>query len=204
MRRGLIICTCRCRLFGDDTRIACAIRRRYPTGKERERTGGQRAMREERLRRKRRRRGESRVEGLESSAVEWTASAARRERVTSIGTRRDFDDREPASESEGGSGVTLVVYSTVGWVGCIIVIVSFQLSLSPLILARLSLLKITPTLTLNLKENRQSRQRPGIATQGKSRWSSAKGRETQAAASPSTKHRVNAPRLASLVRLASL
>ena len=51
--------------------------------------------------------------------------------MTSIGTRRDFDDREPASESEGGSGVTLVVYSTVGWVGCIIVIVSFQLSLSP-------------------------------------------------------------------------
>lgn len=104
-------------------------------------------MREERLRRKRRRRGESRVEGLESSAVEWTASAARRERVTSIGTRRDFDDREPASESEGGSGVTLVVYSTVGWVVCIIVIVSFQLSPPPLILAVLSLLEITPTLS---------------------------------------------------------
>ena len=103
-------------------------------------------MREERLRRKRRRRGESRVEGLESSAVEWTASAARRERVTSIGTRRDFDDREPASESVGGSGVTLVVYSTVGWV-CIIVIVSFQLSPPPLILAVLSLLEITPTLS---------------------------------------------------------
>jgi hypothetical protein len=104
-------------------------------------------MREERFTRKRRRRGESRVEGLESSAVEWTASAACGERVTSIGTRRDFDDREPASESEGGSGVTLVVYSTVGWV-CIIVIVSFQLSPSPLFLAVLSLLEITPTLTL--------------------------------------------------------
>lgn len=66
--------------------------------------------------------------------------------MTSIGTRRDFDDREPASESVGGSGVTLVVYSTVGWV-CIIVIVSFQLSLSPLILAVLTLLEITPTLS---------------------------------------------------------
>lgn len=41
----------------------------------------------------------------------------------------------------------MVVYSTVGWVVCIIVIVSFQLSLSPLILAVLTLLEITPTLS---------------------------------------------------------
>jgi hypothetical protein len=48
-------------------------------------------MREERLRRKRRVR---RSEGLAKAAVEWTASAACRELVTSIGTRRDFDDTE--------------------------------------------------------------------------------------------------------------
>jgi hypothetical protein len=44
-------------------------------------------------------RGESRSEGLVKPAVEWRASAACRERVTSIGTRRDFDDAELPSDS---------------------------------------------------------------------------------------------------------
>ena len=91
-RRGLIICTCRCRLF----RRRHEIRVRYSTTLFDGEAAGSQAggMREERLREKRRRRGVRRSEGLAKAAVEWTASAACRELVTSIGTRRDFDDTE--------------------------------------------------------------------------------------------------------------
>jgi len=84
-------------------------------------------MGEERLRRKRRSRGEDRREGQLEAAVEWWVVDGEcklvREIVTSIGTRRDFDEGEPAAAAIRLCGVG----------DCVIVIV--VLSLPPFLIS---------------------------------------------------------------------
>jgi hypothetical protein len=158
-------------------------------------------MGEERLRRKRRSRGEDRREGQLEAAVEWWVVDGEcklvREIVTSIGTRRDFDEGEPAAAAIRLCGVG----------DCVIVIVVLSLPPFPSSYPAILSLRYSTSLSLlshthpkrSSQAKRQSRQCPGIATQGKSRWSSAKGkRETRVA----RRSRVNA-RIASLTRLVS-